>query len=602
MTAQSVEGLGSTRMSSNLLTTLGRANDYARAQNHTKVTLEHVLLALSEDPDALVLLHTTNVNIEALKADVSGHISRNDDRHAEGAPAELTISSEVGDIMKAASAAARGRRPEINGAIVLAAIVGDGRSTAAHTLKAQGLTFEHAIQFLRSAPIETPGGETAAKKSSASSTDDLLAEARSRVQTRAGYAPATSESVSEEAETEPAPQEQFPETPPPPPPLPGVSKESPSREPQSFEAKPALPDVGSLTKKEAQIDTAGREPSPTTLPPAPKNDESGEPVVAVPTETSPPVVAAPAASQAPLPPPAGAQQAPLQHPSQQQQPAPAGPILPQLDDVFGGAPASMPQGLPPGQHQAPAGAPPQVQSRQAPPRGMPPQPQHPGQIGHAPIQPQPGMPAPQMRRGEAPRPPGQEPVRQRRPGANQPHLIEAGQLVENIPRIMKVGIPMLVEARIAKGGVRVVTQSMQGGGQPHRHEVLITKAMSVRLRAPANGFTVETSSPETQWIENNLGALGDDYASWRWTITPKTTGKKQLQLIVSARTVGSDGLAAETVLPDQIISVKVRTNYGHVAKRWGGWMAAAVVGGLFARFGETFFDLGAQLFNRFGSG
>ncbi len=180
--------------------------------------------------------------------------------------------------------------------------------------------------------------------------------------------------------------------------------------------------------------------------------------------------------------------------------------------------------------------------------------------------------------------------------------IEAGQLVENIPRTMTVGIPMLVEARIAKGGVRVVTQAMQGDGQPQRHEILVTKAMSVRLRAPANGFVIENSSPETQWIDNNLGALGDDFASWRWTITPKTSGKKQLQLVVSARTVGSDGLAAETVLPDQVIGVKVRTNYSKVAKRWSGWVAAAIVGGLLGRFGETFFDLSSKLFERISAG
>ncbi len=90
----------------------------------------------------------------------------------------------------------------------------------------------------------------------------------------------------------------------------------------------------------------------------------------------------------------------------------------------------------------------------------------------------------------------------------------------------------------------------------------------MRLRAPDGGFLIETRSPETQWIENVLGITSDEYASWRWTITARERGKRQLQLIVSARTVGSDGLTAETALPDQVIDVKVGINYADSAKRW----------------------------------
>jgi hypothetical protein len=118
----------------------------------------------------------------------------------------------------------------------------------------------------------------------------------------------------------------------------------------------------------------------------------------------------------------------------------------------------------------------------------------------------------------------------------------------------------------------------------------VTKAMSVRLRAPEGGFFIETSSPETQWIENVLGLMADDFASWRWTITPRDRGKQRLQLLISARTVGADGLTAETALPDQVIEVKVAVNYAKTAARWAGWMTAAVIGGILARFGEGLFN------------
>lgn len=164
--------------------------------------------------------------------------------------------------------------------------------------------------------------------------------------------------------------------------------------------------------------------------------------------------------------------------------------------------------------------------------------------------------------------------------------VAIGQLVENIPRAMKVAIPSVVEVRIARADVKAVAESMQGGGAVHRHELVVTKAMSVKLRAPDGGFFIETSSPETQWIDRVHGLMSDDYASWRWTVTPKTRGRRRLQLVVSARTVGTDGLTAETQLPEQIIEVQVRTNYGAAMKRVAGWAVAAILGGALARFGE----------------
>jgi hypothetical protein len=181
-------------------------------------------------------------------------------------------------------------------------------------------------------------------------------------------------------------------------------------------------------------------------------------------------------------------------------------------------------------------------------------------------------------------------------------LVESGQLVENIPRRMRVGVPVVVEARVAKADVKALAEGLQGGGAAYRHEIVVTKAMSVRLRAPDGGFWIETRSPETQWIENVLGLSSDDYASWRWTVTPRDRGRKQLQLIVSARTVGSDGLTAETALPDQVIDVRVGINYGRTMGKWAGWAAAAVIGGLLARFGEGAFEQGREIIARLTAG
>jgi hypothetical protein len=165
--------------------------------------------------------------------------------------------------------------------------------------------------------------------------------------------------------------------------------------------------------------------------------------------------------------------------------------------------------------------------------------------------------------------------------------VEAGQLAENIPRAMRVGVTARAEVRIAKASVKALTEGLEGGGTVWQHAVTITKAMSVRVRAPEGGFFIETASPETQWIENNLGYTSDDFASWRFLITPQSRGWARLQIIISARTIGADGVAAETALPDQIIEVKVRRNLRRALGRLLGWTIAMVIGGGLATVGES---------------
>ena len=82
-----------------------------------------------------------------------------------------------------------------------------------------------------------------------------------------------------------------------------------------------------------------------------------------------------------------------------------------------------------------------------------------------------------------------------------------------------------------------------------------------------------------------LQIIFDDFASWRFLITPQSRGWSRLQIIVSARTVGADGMAAETALPDQVVEVKVRRNLKRTFARLLGWTIAAIIGGALATFG-----------------
>ena len=134
-------------------------------------------------------------------------------------------------------------------------------------------------------------------------------------------------------------------------------------------------------------------------------------------------------------------------------------------------------------------------------------------------------------------PPTAAPVR--KPGLE---AVNAGQLAEAIPRRMRLMVPERVEVRIARKDLEGLAAGLEGRGPAARHDIVITSAMSVRLKAPDGGFAIDSLSPDTQWIENRLNlAGGDEFASWRWTVRPIRRGRARLHLIVSARTAGPDG-------------------------------------------------------------
>jgi neural Wiskott-Aldrich syndrome protein len=150
-------------MSPTLGSALARAGELARRQGQPEVTLEHMLLSLCDDPDAGLVFAASNIDGIRLKNDVTAFLSTLPQRGHARPGAEPGVSVDLRRILEAAAAAARGgRRREINGAIVLAAIVGDGRSPAAQMLHGQGLTFEGAIRALQRSTSAAASGPASA--------------------------------------------------------------------------------------------------------------------------------------------------------------------------------------------------------------------------------------------------------------------------------------------------------------------------------------------------------------------------------------------------------------------------------------------------------
>ncbi len=583
------EDLGTTPMSPALQATLMRAREYASSQSHLQVTVEHLLLALSEDEDAGLVLQSSQVDLNRLRNDVAGFLGSLGDR-SSGGPTNPTVSPGLAEILKYATLAAKqGRRNRIDGAIVLAALVGDGRSMAASFLKAQGLTFEEAIRVLQraaqAAPVQTalparqPSAATPPPASSraGSNAEDILAAARERVEQRT-LPPRSELSVPAAART--ATVRQAPKSveilpPPAAAPAPDVPTvmlaTAPVSRPveQPVEPTETAPPALELEAQPPKLpEQPTQRPSSVLAELAPSRwDRLPQPAYPVPDVASPaapeespqrpaPVPRQPSSNWAPPPLPTP--------PAQHLTPQPRMPLpQPPARQPISGLTERLAERMPERAQQRPepmAGAP----WPDPTPRPPNPQPQMPG--------------APQMR-APAPMPsPGhQGPVAAQRqvapvpaglPGdAPRAPAIEAGQVSFTLPKRLRHDVPTTIEVRVA----RAPLAGSGSGPMPSslRAEFVAVRAITVRLRGGKGAFAIEPGSPETQWDQATQATAraAGDAAVWRFTLTPLRGHSSDLQLMVAARTVGADGMIADTVLPDLVLPVKIARNLKRPLRR-----------------------------------
>ncbi|ODT30562.1 MAG: hypothetical protein ABS54_02215 [Hyphomicrobium sp. SCN 65-11] len=570
-----------------LVGTLARASDYAAGQSHSVVTLEHLLLALTEDADAARVLIANSVDLARLRNDVASFLGQQPPTAAPGA--HPGHDPDLTKILAYAEAAARqSPRPDvqIDGAIVLAAIVGDGKSMAATFLKAQGLTFQAAIRVIRqSAAAQAPPGASAEAPEAVQPPQPPPPEPTHAApipeEPRAGpRAPPAQKPLWEpmgfpSVRPDPPPRPPAPPArkvepprPAPPPPAPAPSVEAPRPPPPSPEV--AREDARPRDENPAPFGAPPPAPAPQ-VPAAARPSRDGTDAYIrrqppAPEPGGPPPLPSPdAGRRAPdLPPPI-----PPRHPGEANLPPPPPPR---------GLGASRPPPPRPNLRLPPSASPePQLTTPwpEAPPERAP----------LPPVPPYPPPPPARAPQGGADRARGREPAPRQGRGAPRA-AVEQGQLVENIPRRMKVGVMETVEIRIAREGV-AAAGGLQGSGAPHVHQLLITRAMSVRLQGEPGRFYIEPKSPETQWTGSRADQLASDYAVWRFTVIPQVRGAGELTLIVASRSIGADGVIADTSLPEQRIAIRVSANITRGLKRWIGWITVAVLGGLLGKAGES---------------
>ena len=128
--------------------TLRRAWNAAQQRSHRYVTLEHLLLALLDDPDATELLQAVDADIPIIQSSVATAINNNTALVAPGATAPA-FSYKFDNLFAGAfEDAVRAGRKEIDGAFVLVAVAKHPDSDAASILAANGFNAQAAQRTL----------------------------------------------------------------------------------------------------------------------------------------------------------------------------------------------------------------------------------------------------------------------------------------------------------------------------------------------------------------------------------------------------------------------------------------------------------------------
>ncbi|SHG92895.1 ATP-dependent Clp protease ATP-binding subunit ClpA [Cognatiyoonia sediminum] len=159
----------------------------ANARKHELATLEHLLLALIDEPDAARVMQACSVDLDALRKDLEDFIE--DDlstleTDVEGSEAVPTAAFQR-VIQRAAIHVQSSGRTEVTGANVLVAIFAERESNAAYFLQEQDMTRYDAVNFIAHGVAKDPAfGETrpiqgAADENTETIQDDSVEEKES---------------------------------------------------------------------------------------------------------------------------------------------------------------------------------------------------------------------------------------------------------------------------------------------------------------------------------------------------------------------------------------------------------------------------------------
>jgi len=137
---------------------LHRAIALATEREHELATLEHLLLALTEDRDAAAVMRACNVDVDELRRNLHEFIENEltNLKLENGEQAKPTASFQR-VIQRAVIHVQSSGREEVTGANVLVALFAERESNAAHFLQAQDMTRFDAVNYISHGLAKRPG-------------------------------------------------------------------------------------------------------------------------------------------------------------------------------------------------------------------------------------------------------------------------------------------------------------------------------------------------------------------------------------------------------------------------------------------------------------
>ncbi|MBK8174200.1 MAG: ATP-dependent Clp protease ATP-binding subunit ClpA [Rhodospirillales bacterium] len=145
-------------LSRNLEQTLHRALALATERRHEYATLEHLLLALTEDQDAVPVLKACGVEVSQLQRELGAFIENElQSQHGSSASDPKPTAGFQRVVQRSVIHVQSSGREEVTGANVLVAIFSERESHAVYFLQVQEMTRLDAVNFIAHGIAKVPG-------------------------------------------------------------------------------------------------------------------------------------------------------------------------------------------------------------------------------------------------------------------------------------------------------------------------------------------------------------------------------------------------------------------------------------------------------------
>ncbi|MDR3517822.1 MAG: ATP-dependent Clp protease ATP-binding subunit ClpA [Azospirillaceae bacterium] len=162
-------------LSRNLEQSLHRALAHANERRHEYATLEHLLLALTEDQDAIAVLRACGVDLEKLRTDLSEYLKNELANLVTSRTEDAKPTAGFQRVLQRAAIHVQSSgREEVTGANVLVALFSERESHAVYFLQEQEMTRFDAVNYISHGIAKAPGRSDT--KRVAGADDDVAAE------------------------------------------------------------------------------------------------------------------------------------------------------------------------------------------------------------------------------------------------------------------------------------------------------------------------------------------------------------------------------------------------------------------------------------------